>query len=100
MALFLTEEAARDLAGIDAFLIDRSPRGLANVIASIKATLTAIETMPGIGRETGIPGVRVFVEARYGHVIPYVLKGGDIWILRFYDGRRPPLDPESLKLPE
>lgn len=100
MALFLTREAMRDLSEIDAFLADRSPPGLSRVIASIKSSLTAMETMPRIGRETAVSGVRVYVETRYGYIIPYLLKGDDVWVLRVYDSRRPPLDIDSLGAPE
>ncbi len=99
MLLRLTPEALNDLSGLDAYLSDKSPQGLRNVIAAIKKNFELIELFPKSGKETDLKNVRVSIDARYGYIIPYYLKGDVIWILRVYHAKRSPIDYSNLSLP-
>jgi toxin ParE1/3/4 len=99
MVMRLTREAFRDLSDVDAYLADKSPQGLRNVIAALKKNLDLMESFPNSGKETDVEDIRISVEPRYGYIIPYYIKGDEIWILRVYHSRRIPLDYTSLKLP-
>ncbi len=99
MALRFTPEALLDLSEADQYLSGRSPQGLANVLASLKRTFANIESNIYYGRPLRGDSVRLAVEPRYDYLIPYYLKGGDIWILRVYHSRRPPLGYAAIELP-
>lgn len=100
MVFRFTQQAMSDLNEIDAYLSDKSPQGLNNVILSLKATFEHIEAHPHLGRGTQSEHLRVAVEPRYKHVIPYWINGADIWVLRVYHSRRTPLDYSALSLPD
>lgn len=99
MALRFTPQAFNDLNELDAYLSDKSPQGLQNVLAALKKTFQIIEGNTSLGRPTSRHGVRVAIEPTYKYVIPYYDDGGDIWILRVYHSRRAPLDYLTLELP-
>jgi toxin ParE1/3/4 len=91
--------ALQDLSEIDAWLADRSPQGLRSVLAALKQTFLLIERNPGVGRASQRERVRTFVEPRYGYLLPYYLKGADIWILRVHHPKRAPLQFDEITLP-
>lgn len=99
MALRFTSEAFNDLDKLDAFLTDKSPQGLANVLAALKRVFKLIEGNAFIGRSTSRDGVRVAIEPCYKYMIPYYIEGADIWVLRVYHSRRAPLDYLTLETP-
>lgn len=99
MALRFTPEAFKDLNDIDAYLSDKSPQGLSNVLPALKKTFRLVETNPLIGRATSRDGVRVAIEPGYKYVIPYCRVGADTWILRVYHSRRAALDYLAIELP-
>ena len=99
MALRFTSEAFNDLNELDAYLADKSPQGLRNVLAALKKTFQLIQGSPSLGRPTSREGVRVAIEPTYKYVIPYYDDGSDLWILRVYHARRAPLDYLTLELP-
>jgi plasmid stabilization system protein ParE len=99
MTLKFTPQAFRDLAEMDAYLTDRSPTGLRNVIAALRKTFELIENNAGYGRSTPREGVRVAIEPTYRYVIPYYVYGSNLWVLRVYHPRRAPLDYWTLELP-
>jgi plasmid stabilization system protein ParE len=99
MLLRFNQEALHDLSGLDAYFSDKSPQGLRNVITAIKKNFDLIELFPKSGKETDVKNVRISIEPHYGYVIPYYLKGEEIWILRVYNARRAPLDYTNLILP-
>jgi plasmid stabilization system protein ParE len=43
---------------------------------------------PGLGRETDIPGVRVFPIARYPYLVYHRVSEGELVIIHVRDGRR------------
>ena len=99
MALRFTREAFNDLNELDAYLSDKSPQGLRNVLTALKKTFQLIEGNAFLGRPTSRHGVRVAIEPTYKYVIPYYDDGADIWVLRVYHSRRAPLDYLALELP-
>ena len=99
MTLRFTLEAFNDLNDLDAFLADKSPQGLRNVLAALKNTFNLIEGNPSLGRPTSRHGVRVAIEPSYKYVIPYLEDGANIWILRVHHARRAPLDYLMIELP-
>ncbi len=99
MALRFTPEALIDISEVDKYLTDKSWQGLANVLASLKRTFSNIEKNFNYGRPAMRENVRVAAEPRYKYVIPYYVKGADVWILRVYHSRRAPLDFTMLELP-
>lgn len=99
MALRFTPEAFNDLNELDAYLTDKSPKGLQNVLAALKRVFSLIEGNAFIGRPTSRDGIRVAIEPSYKYVIPYYDDGSDIWVLRVYHSRRAPLDYLTLETP-
>jgi plasmid stabilization system protein ParE len=99
MALRFTPEAFNDLNDLDAYLSDKSPKGLRNVLGALKKTFQLIEGNAFLGRPTSRYGVRVAIEPTYKYVIPYYDNGANIWVPRVYHSRRAPLDYLVLDLP-
>ena len=99
MRIIFTVEAKRDLDDLRAFLEPLSPAGLANVVAALEARILQIEANPRIGRPTPRADVREVIEAKYGFLIPYLIKGEALFILRVYRARRRPLDYVGMELP-
>ena len=99
MALRFTAEAFNDLNELDAYLADKSPVGLRNVLGALKKTFQTIGDNHAVGRQTSRAGVRIAIEPGYKYVIPYYTDGTDLWILRIYHPRRVPFDPFTLELP-
>jgi toxin ParE1/3/4 len=99
VSLRFTPEALQGLEDIDAWLSDRSPQGLRNVLDALKQTFLLIERNPGVGKPARRERVRTFVEPRYRYLVPYYLKGEDVWILRVYHSRRSPLQLDEMRLP-
>jgi toxin ParE1/3/4 len=100
MPLRFTKQAFQDLDALDTYLADKSPQGLANVLASLRTTFVMIESNPHSGRPTMRESIRVALEPRYKYVIPYWLDRADVWVLRVYHPRRAPLDVTALQPPE
>ncbi len=99
MALRFTAEAFKDLNELDAYLADKSPQGLRNVLAALKKTFQTIEGNHALGRPTSRAGVRIAIEPVYKYVIPYYDDATNLWILRIYHPRRAPFDPFTSELP-
>jgi toxin ParE1/3/4 len=99
VSLRFTPEALQDLEDIDTWLSDRSPQGLRNVLGALKQAFLLIERNPGVGKPTRRERVRIFVEPRFRYLVPYYIKGEDVWILRVYHSRRSPLQLDETVLP-
>ncbi len=98
MEVIFTEEAKRGLDELRRYLEPLSPAGLANVALALEARIRAVADNPGIGRLTPRDDVREAVEARYGFLIPYYLRGSRLYVLRVYRSNRKPLEYETLKV--
>jgi toxin ParE1/3/4 len=97
--LRFTPEALKDFEDIDIWLSDRSSQGLRNVLGALKQAFMLIEQNPGVGKPTRRERVRIFVERRYRYLVPFYMKGEDVWILRVYHSRRSPLQMGEMRLP-
>jgi toxin ParE1/3/4 len=73
-----------------------SPRGLANVTAALGFKIRLLSENPTIGRPTPRDGGRETIEVKYGFLIPYWIKGEQLYILRVYRSNRKPLDYRTL----
>ncbi len=69
-----------------------------SVVLALEARIRAVADNPGIGRPTPRDDVREAVEARYGFLIPYYLRGSRLYVLRVYRSNRQPLEYETLKV--
>jgi plasmid stabilization system protein ParE len=58
MKLHVTEQAADQIAAINAYLAERSPLGARNVQLAMDATFMQLTHFPGLGRRQRTVGVR------------------------------------------
>jgi toxin ParE1/3/4 len=98
MRIVFTKEAKRDLEELRRYLEPLSPKGLANVVATLERRIMVASEHPRSGRPTPRPDVREAVEPRYGFVIPYTLIADAFYVLRVYRSMRRPLDYSELKI--
>ena len=96
MIIVFTKEAKADLDELREWLLPLSPFGLANVTAVLEAKIRLIAENPNIGRPTPRADVREAIEAKYGFLIPYLVKDNRLYVLRIYRSKRKPLDYEVL----
>lgn len=96
MEIIFTREAKQVLDDLRAYLEPLSPKGLASVVAALKARNRAVALNPRIGRPTLRDDVREAVEAKYGFLIPYHVRGTRLYVLRVDRSARKPLDYEGL----
>ena len=54
----------------------------------IRSTSRLLAQYPGLGRETDIPGIRVFPTARYPYLVYHRVGEDDLVIIHVRDGRR------------
>ena len=96
MKLEFTPEAVSDLRE---YLADRSPSGLANMIADIEETIDSILNGVIKGRKTSQKDIWEMLSLRYKFLIPYHMHDNTLYILRVYRANRDSLDYESLQIP-
>lgn len=73
MNLHVTEQAADQLADINAHLVSRSPLGARNVQLALQATLSRLADFPGLGRRQRTAKVRKIGVGRYPYNIYYTV---------------------------
>lgn len=73
MKLHLTEQAANQIAEINAYLMQRSPVGARNVQQALDATLTRLTVFPGLGRRQRTAGLRKVGVGRYPYNVYYLV---------------------------
>jgi len=66
------------------------------VARQIRSTSELLARFPGLGRQTDIPGVRVFPIARYPYLIYHQMRENELIIIHVRDGRRDRPRPEEL----
>jgi toxin ParE1/3/4 len=59
-----------------------------SIVRQIRLTSRLLARYPGLGRETDIPGVRVFPTARYPYLIYHRVHEDELIIIHVRDGRR------------
>ena len=98
MRIVFTKEAKRDLEELRRYLEPLSPKGLANVVATLERRIMIASEHPRSGRPTPRPDVREAVEPRYGFAIPLYAHCGHFYVLRVYRSMRRQLDYSELKI--
>jgi toxin ParE1/3/4 len=96
----LTAEAKADLDKLNAHLVPINPKALHRVVTAIEQRILLTVEYPAGGRLSPRDDVREAIEPRYGFLIPYMVKGDTLHILRIYGGMRQPLDYQLLPSPE
>ncbi len=94
MNLIWSPEALQDLRDIRAYISQDNPNADKAVVARIQVLVREqIPTNPKSGRPGRVPGTRELIVSGTPFVIPYQIKGADIFIYRVYHSSR--MWPES-----
>ena len=98
MRIVFTEAAMSDLYDLRNFLRPLSAVGLRRITEAIEGRIRTIADNPGLGRPTPRDDVREAVEPKYGFLIPYLMRGDTLFVLRIYRSSRKPIDYAKLQL--
>ena len=71
MKLHFTEQAANQIAAINAYLAVRSPLGARNVQRAMQASLAQLANFPGLGRKQRTKDLRKLGVGRYPYNLYY-----------------------------
>jgi toxin ParE1/3/4 len=71
MKLQLTEQAANQIAAINAYLVIRSPLGARNIQLAMDTTFTQLTSFPRLGRQQSTDGVRKIGVGHYPYNVYY-----------------------------
>ena len=85
-----TARAYDDLAGITAYLDQRSPKAAHSVRRAIETSVALLGDFPELAPATDISGVRELTIVRYPYKVYYIAESGEVWILHIRDARRKP----------
>lgn len=80
--------AYADITGIYGYISEHNAMAARSVIRQIRTTSRLLARYPGLGRDTDIPGVRVFPTARYPYLLYHRVHADELVILHVRDGRR------------
>ena len=80
--------ARADIADIHQYITQHNTGAATSVVRQIRATSLLLARYPGLGRETDIPGVRVFPTARYPYLVYHRVRGDELIVIHVRDGRR------------
>jgi len=86
--LRFSPQAYADIADIHEYIAQHSPRAATAIVAQVRITSLLLARYPALGRETDIPGVRVFPTARYPYFVYYKLQQEELVIIHVRHGRR------------
>ena len=100
LRISLTREAKADLDELRDYLLPLSPKGLQNVVSALEKRIGLTAEYPASGRPSPRTDVREAIEPKYGFLMPYMVKGEVLHILRIYRGMRKPLDYQLLQSPD
>jgi toxin ParE1/3/4 len=78
MNVHYAPRALRDLQGIGAYLLERSPSGAGNVLAAIRSCINTLSYFPEIGRVVDDAGHRRIPVPRYPYLIFYRIAGQEL----------------------
>lgn len=96
MKIVITRRAVRDLDTLREYLVQRSPTGLRSVVTALQNTIEDIPKSLSRGRATPHDDVWEKIVPQYGYIIPYLVRGNTVFILRIYNSRRKPLDYDGV----
>jgi toxin ParE1/3/4 len=88
MNLRYAPRAHTDIAHIYQYIAQHNTGAATSVIRQIRLTSRLLARHPGLGRETDIPGVRVFPTARYPYLVYHRVRQDELIIIHVRDGRR------------
>ena len=96
MRLRFSPQAHADIVDIHEYIAQHSPRAATAVVAQIRMTSLLLARYPSLGRETDLPGVRVFPTARYPYLVYHRVIADEVVIIHVRDGRRAAPDNRDL----
>ena len=73
MKLLLTEQAADQIADINAYLVQRSPAGARNLQQALDTTFERLSMFPGLGRRQRNKRVRKIGVGRFPYNVYYIV---------------------------
>jgi toxin ParE1/3/4 len=88
MRLRYTPRAHADIANIHEYIAQHNTGAAVAVVRQIRLTARLLARHPGLGRETDVPGVRVFPTARYPYLVYHRVYQDELVIIHVRDGRR------------
>ena len=88
MKLRYAPRAYLDIAHIYGYIAQHNVGAATAVVRQIRSTSRLLARHPGLGRETDIPGVRVFPTARYPYLIYHRVRPDEVTVIHVRDGRR------------
>jgi toxin ParE1/3/4 len=88
MKLRYAPQAHTDIAHIHQYIARHNTYAATSVVRQIRSTSRLLARHPGLGRETDIPGVRVFPTARYPYLVYHRVREDEVIIIHIRDGRR------------
>jgi toxin ParE1/3/4 len=80
--------AHTDIAHIHEYIAQHNKGAATSVVRQIRLTSRLLAQYPGLGRETDLPGVRVFPTARYPYLVYHRVRGDEVVVIHVRDGRR------------
>jgi toxin ParE1/3/4 len=83
-----TPRAHTDIAHIHDYIAQHNEGAAISVVRQIRLTSRLLARHPALGRETDIPGVRVFPTSRYPYLVYHRVRGEEVVIIHVRDGRR------------
>ena len=93
MKLGYAPRALRDLQGIAAYLVQRSPSGAENVLSAIKSSIDALTVFPEMAPVVDDRHHRRLPVLRYPYAIFYRIAGDELLILHIRHTSREPIGP-------
>jgi toxin ParE1/3/4 len=82
------QRAYTDIAQIHRYIAQHNVGAATSVVRQIRLTSRLLARHPGLGRETDIPGVRVFPTARYPYLVYHRIHENQVVVIHVRDGRR------------
>lgn len=81
-------QAYADIVDIHGYIAQYSPKSATAVVAQIHITSLLLARYPSLGRETDVPGVRVFPTARYPYLVYHKVQQNELFVIHVRHGRR------------
>jgi toxin ParE1/3/4 len=86
--LRFTPRARADIAQIHEYIAQHNKVAATSVVRQIRLTSRLLARHPALGRETDIPGARVFPTARYPYLVYHRVGEDEVVVIHVRDGRR------------
>jgi plasmid stabilization system protein ParE len=86
--LRFSPQAYADIADIHGYIAQHSPRAATAVVAQIRVTSLLLARYPALGRDTDMPGVRVFPTFRYPYLVYHKVQQDELVVVHVRHGHR------------